>query len=79
MIDYILFWLSKSAAEFLIAIALIALCLLIGFISIGIQMIKQKMCKHTDYYENGMNLHIYCRKCKKDLGFTGTFHENKNK
>lgn len=75
----LMFWFSKILAEFIIFGVLIGVCLLVGVVLFLRDYLKQKMCKHTNYYEHGGNLHIFCRKCGKDLGFTGTFHKEKHK
>ncbi len=41
-----------------------------------IETIKQKMCKHINYYENRA-CHAICNRCGKDLGFIGTVREQR--
>lgn len=78
MLDHIYFWVSKTVAEFLIALIIVTVVMLLVFLSALPTLIRQWRCKHVKYWEN-MRCHGICTHCRKDLGFVGTLREQRNK
>lgn len=40
-------------------------------------LLKEWLCDHSDYFENG-SCQAICSKCRKDLGFIGTVKGSSN-
>jgi hypothetical protein len=74
MVDYILFWLSKTLAELIVvgSIAIIVIFIIVLFYIPTV--IKQWRCKHLQYRET-MACDAICRDCNKNLGFIGTIRD----
>ena len=76
MNDAFQFWLMKPLAEIAIGfVVLVAVLLVYGLASLP-GYIKQSRCKHEKVREDGL-CNAWCRTCGKNLGFIGTWLNNK--
>ena len=76
MSDYLYFWMMKPIAEGLLYLAALAVIILIYFIFQLPTYFKQRRCKHEQVNED-MSCNAWCRSCGKNMGFIGTYYENK--
>lgn len=60
----------------LIGVAVFVLVVVIGISHLLYTIVKQKLCRHEKYFENGQ-CHAICRNCGKDLGFIGNIRDKK--
>ncbi len=70
--DYVLFW----AAKHFLGVMLVSGLIFIAMASNMFTKVKQRVCKHSTFYED-RSCHAICNTCKKDLGFIGNLHRVK--
>lgn len=76
MIDYIAFWMAKSAAEFLIVAGLLVVVMVLVIITQIPIWLAQSNCEHPEVSET-QACEAICRNCGKNLGFIGTWRARK--
>ena len=74
MIDYLAFWVAKSAAEFLIVAGLLVVVMVLAIIAQIPIWIAQSSCEHSEVSET-QACEAICRNCGKYLGFIGTWRQ----
>jgi hypothetical protein len=72
MVDYLYFWLMKSAADFLIGVGIFSLIVLVYLLARVPTYLNHRRCTHKTVHED-MSCNAWCRSCGKNLGFIGTY------